>query len=193
MLILGMKMYTHKVKFKNKDIYLDLLLFDNSDKKIFKEIFVNWSNLNKTITGELKGTRKTNFPDALSESIFCLEMDCGKLISSKNSNGYSTSFDCYDYKRDKRIQVKCSSSKGPTSFGPRSQYDEIYFIDFFADYKLDGSYKIYLLENSDIDNIKVNKKHTLKDQQDKDRRPRFDIRSQLIGPKKIQPVKSGKL
>ena len=193
MLVLGMKIYTHKIKFNNKEVQLELLLFENNDKKIFKETFTNWLNLNKTITGELRGTRKTNFPDALSESIFCLEMDCGKLISSKNSGGYSTSFDCYDYKRNKRIQVKCSSSKGPTSFGPRSEYDEIYFIDFFADNKIDGSYKIYLLENLDIDNIKVNKNQTLKEQQVKDRRPRFEIRSQLIKPKKIQPVKSGKL
>ncbi len=189
-----MKTIIHKVKnFKNKKISLELLIFDRNDQKIFKQTFDNWVNLNKTITGELKGTRKTNFPDALSESIFCLEMNCGKLISTKNSTGYSTSFDCYDYHREIRIQVKCSSSKGPTSFGPRSEYDEIYFIDFFNDNKIDGSYKIYKLENLDIDNIKVNKNQSLKDQQNKDRRPRFEIRKQLIIPKNIKPIKENKL
>ena len=38
--------------------------------------------------------------------------------------------------------------------------------------------KIYKLDNNDIDDVKVNKKHSLVDQQKLDRRPRFEIRSQ---------------
>ena len=134
-----------------------------------------------------------NFPDALSESVFCLAMNCGKLLSAKNASGYSTSFDAYDTTREKRIQIKCSASSGPTSFGPRSEYDELYFVDFKSNGLIDGTYKIYKIENDDIDNVKVNKDQSLVDQQMLNRRPRFEIRSQLVVKKKLEPVFSGKL
>ena len=114
-------------------------------------------------------------------------------MGAKNASGYSTSFDAYDTKRAKRIQIKCSASSGPSSFGPKSQYDEIYFVDFKSDGKIDGTYKIYKLENEDIDSVKVNKKQSLVDQQQKDRRPRFEIRSALVVKKKLKPVFKGKL
>ena len=120
-------------------------------------------------------------------------MNCGKLLSAKNVSGYSTSFDAYDTTREKRIQIKCSASSGPTSFGPRSEYDELYFVDFKSNGLIDGTYKIYKIENDDIDNVKVNKDQSLVDQQILNRRPRFEIRSQLVAKKKLGPVFSGKL
>ena len=70
---------------------------------------------------------------------------------------------------------------------------EIYFIDFANKGFVDGNYKIYMLKNEDIDNVKVNKKQKLTDQQQQDRRPRFEIRNAIIIKKKLKPVCEGKL
>jgi hypothetical protein len=189
-----MKTKYHKIIHKNRELTLELNIFEKNDLEIFKNTFNLWIKLNSIITGKLKGTRNVNIPDALTESIYCYEMNCGKLISVQgNDKNYSTSFDCYDYINEKRIQVKASSSTGPTSFGPRSEYDELYFIDFNSKGIIDGSYKIYKISNDDIDNCKANKKETVKDQQNLQRRPRFDIRSKLIKPNNIKPIKIGNL
>ena len=188
-----MKKVSHKIKKENQGIILKLMTFSKADKKIFKSTFKKYQNINKILKSKLMATRIMNFPDALSESIFCLEMNCGKLLEAENASGYSTSFDAYDMKREKRIQVKCSASSGPSSFGPRSQYDEIYFVDFASKGFVDGSYKIYKLKNDDIDNVQVNKKQKLTDQQKQDRRPRFEIRSAIIVKKNLKPICEGKL
>ena len=163
-----MKIINHKISLKNKTIILELLTFQKEDRKIFRDTFKKYQQINQVITKSLRGTRRINFPDALSESIFCLDFNCGKILSAKNASGYSTSFDCFDPKTNKRIQLKCSASTGPSSFGPRSEYD-------------------------DIDNLKVNKSEKLTDQQDNKRRPRFDIRLKIIQPLNLQPVFVGKI
>ena len=188
-----MKIINHKLKSNNKDILLELMTFEKNDLKIFKSTFNKYKSLNKVLKGKLKATRIMNFPDALSESVFCLAMNCGKLLSAKNVSGYSTSFDAYDTTREKRIQIKCSASSGPTSFGPRSEYDELYFVDFKSNGLIDGTYKIYKIENDDIDSVKVNKNQSLVDQQKQNKRPRFEIRSQLVVKKKLEPIFSGRL
>ena len=58
---------------------------------------------------------------------------------------------------------------------------------------LNGEYKIYLIPNNFIYNIKVNKNQKMSDQQDQSRRPRFDLRSSIIIPNKIEPIKEGKI
>ena len=42
-------------------------------------------------------------------------------------------------------------------------------------------------------NTKVNKNQKMSDQQDQSRRPRFDLRSQIIVPNKIVPAVEGKI
>ena len=188
-----MKIKPHKFLHKNKTIELKLLIFSTSDQKIFKKTFNLWKQLNGIIKNNLKGTRILNLPDALSESIVCKELGFGKLISAKSTSSYSTSFDAFDYKNNKRIQVKCSTSTGPSSFGPKSVWDEIYFLDMWNNGNLNGEYKIYLIPNNFIYNIKVNKNQKMSDQQNQSRRPRFDLRSQIIIPNKIEPIIEGKI
>ena len=59
--------------------------------------------------------------------------------------------------------------------------------------EINGNYKVYKLNNDDIDNLKVNKSEKLTDQQDNKRRPRFDIRLKIIQPLNLQPVFVGKI
>ena len=97
-----MKKVSHKIKKENQGIILKLMTFSKADKKIFKSTFKKYQNINKILKSKLMATRIMNFPDALSESIFCLEMNCGKLLEAENASGYSTSFDAYDMKREKK-------------------------------------------------------------------------------------------
>jgi hypothetical protein len=80
-----------------------------------------------------------------------------------------------------------------TSFGPKSEWDKIYFMDFYVNGFWDGKFDIYLIENYDIYNHKVNANQTLKDQQKEGRRPRFSIYKDIISIKDLKPIKKGNL
>ncbi|MBU1890158.1 Bsp6I family type II restriction endonuclease, partial [Patescibacteria group bacterium] len=75
-----------------------------------------------------------------------------------------------------------------TSFGPRSKWDDLYFLDFYNGGKVDGLFDIYKIPNNLIYENKVNKKQTLKDQQDEKRRPRLCIKKEIIANYKIKPI-----
>ena len=116
-------------------------------------------------------------------------MNCVKI--TKSISGANTSWDCYDLNSKKRIQVKaCSVLPDLTSFGPKSEWDEIYFLNFFKDGKWDGSFDIYKIDNDLIYSQKVNINQTMKDQQKQGKRPRFSIYKDIIIPNGIKPVKT---
>ena len=69
----------------------------------------------------------------------CQELGFGKLLSVKSGTNYSSSYDAYDLKNNKRIQVKCSTSTGPSSFGPKSVWDDIYFLDMWNNGNINGN------------------------------------------------------
>jgi len=122
----------------------------------------------------------------------------GALRSAKSINTrgaqVNTSFDAYHLGTNKRIQVKaCSVLPDLTSFGPRTQWDEIYFVDFYRDGSWDGKFDIYLIENEDIYNFPVNATQTYRDQQAEGRRPRFSIYTGIIQAKGLNPVVTGDL
>ena len=57
----------------------------------------------------------------------------------------------------KKLKKEFKLKDHPLSFGPRSEQDIYYFIDFFCEKKID-IYKIYEITNSQIDNTMVIKK-----------------------------------
>ncbi len=135
-----------------------------------------------------------NLPEGLSEVAFCYFMDCVRLNNPKIGKGVNTSFDVYSLKTNKRIQVKsCSVLPDLTSFGPKSQWDEIYFQDFYKEGKWDYSFDIYLIPNDLIYNQKVNKNQTLKEMQKQGKRPRFSIYEDIIIANGIKPIKTVRL
>jgi len=169
---------------------VNVLTFIESDRKFLFQVYKEWRTLCANLT-KLE-SRTVNLPEGLSEGGFCLEMGCVRFIES--ISGANTSFDAYDMSRKKRIQVKaCSVIPDLTSFGPKSVWDEIYFVDFYRKGKWDGTFDIYRIENDDIYNHKVNATQTLKDQQLQGRRPRFSIWSNIIEKKGLKPVKTGNL
>ena len=185
-----MKIINTKITLPEGAFDVDLEIFDNSDLPQLKHIYQKWVDLSDSL--QEIGGRRINLPEALSEAIFCINFNAGRLNESISKA--NTSFDCYQINTKKRIQVKaCSVSNDLTSFGPSSVWDELYFVHFFPNKKYDGSYSIFKIENDLIYNHKVNATQTMRDQQKQDRRPRFSIIKEIITPNNIRPIIQGSL
>ena len=90
-----------------------------------------------------------------------------------------------------RIQIKASSvGSDLTTFGPKSEWDELFFLDFSQG---NGVFKVYEIKHEWIYSHNVNKSQTFKEQQAQGRRPRFSITKDIIIPKNLKPVKILKL
>ncbi len=166
---------------------VDVDVYSDADKATLATIYKSWRTLCNLLTD--LNARAINLPEGLSEGVFCIAMDCVRMTNS--ISGANTSWDCYDLNTRKRIQVKaCSVLPDLTSFGPKSVWDEIYFMDFYKDGNWNGEIDIYKIENDDIYNHKVNRTQTLKDQQLQGRRPRFSIYKEIIITQGLTPVKT---
>jgi hypothetical protein len=176
---------TLKLPEGNFNVNVDV--FEEKDKVQFANIYREWRSLSSKLISF--NARAVNLPEGLSEGAFCLAMDCVRV--NKSVSGANTSWDCYDLATKKRIQVKaCSVLPDLTSFGPKSQWDEIYFLDFKRDDSWDGKFDIYLIENDLIYNHKVNAEQTLKQQQLEGRRPRFSIYKEIIMKNNQKPLRT---
>jgi hypothetical protein len=185
-----MKEKTVKIKLPEGTFETKVIVFDISDKPRLYQLYKEWRSLCDNLTSMV--ARAVNLPEGLSESAFCAEMDCVRCVES--ISGANTSFDCFNLQTNERIQVKaCSVLPDLTSFGPKSVWDKIYFVDFFREGKWDGTFDIYLIDNQDIYGHKVNVHQTLKEQQEQRRRPRFSIYSEIILKKGLKPIKTGSL
>ena len=176
------------VKLPEGEFQVGVLVFENEDKKYLFNVYKEWISLSKKLKS-LK-SRAVNLPEGLSESAFCLAMkDTVRVVG--NISKANTSFDCYNTKTNERIQVK-AASKIPdlTSFGPKSVWDKLYFLDFYREGNWDGSFDIYLIDNKYIYEHKVNKNQSFKDQQKQTRRPRFSIVKSIIKENKLKPLKT---
>jgi len=194
-----MKIQVENIVLPEGEFNCELQFFDKSDVPQLRALYDQWNQLSSLL--EEHGGRRLNIPELISEAIYCLNFESGRKLNFKTGNkvknkikGANTSFDCFNIKTQKRIQVKaCSVESDLTSFGPKSVWDEIYFVHFFPNNKYDGSYDIYLINNEDIYNHKVNKNQTLREQQKAGKRPRFSIIDALIKPNNIKPIISSKL
>jgi len=180
---------TEKINIDGHDVLAEIQIFDNDDRERIKDLYKKWAGL--CIECEKMKGRKINIPEIISEPLFCIEFNSVRFLKGTK---ISSSFDCLRLSDKCRIQVKASSvEEDLTSFGPKSKWDEIYFIHFFSDKKYDGSYSIYKIEDSFIYNHKVNKTETFRDQQKAGKRPRFSIIKDIIKPNNILPIKTGNI
>lgn len=100
---------------KNHDIYVDALLqshilYCNSIKDIKKQMKC------------VKNIRQPNSPEVISEY---LTQKSYKLKFNDDVSKKTGDINC----GDKKIEVKCFTSKGPSSFGPKESWDELIFVD----------------------------------------------------------------
>ena len=180
-----MEIEEHKIKVFGKQCITELMSFDKQDKKKWKKLFNTWKSL-KLGLREYK-SREPNFPEGLSEVAFCLYSGSKRFISLKGTA--NSSFDTYNTKTGRAEQIKaCSIENDLTSFGPKSKWDDLYFLDFYNNGKLDGTFNIYKVPTKTIYSMKVNKSQTLKQQQAQGKRPRFSIVKKIIKEKKLKPI-----
>jgi hypothetical protein len=160
---------------------------EKEDRELLKRLYFDWNNLNKRL--KAISTRGINLPETISENAFCLFFpDCVRVVSLKKGK---CSYDVLSTKTGSRIQIKASSiASDLTSFGPRSEWDELFFLDFSTG---DGSFKVYKIEPDWVYKHQVNKKQTFEQQQAENRRPRFSIIESIIKTRKLQPIKICKL
>ena len=180
-------MNTRKIKTKvfGEKCSLEIMDFTKADGKKWKSTFDLWRGL-KMGMRDYK-SREPNFPEGLSEVAFCLWSKSSRFISAYGLS--NTSFDTFNTKTGKAEQIKaCSVENDLTSFGPRSKWDDLYFLDFYSDGKVDGKFDIYHIPSKLIYENKVNKNQIFKDQQGEKRRPRFCIKKDIIAKNKIKPI-----
>lgn len=188
-----------QIKIQNKTAIADLQYFHPDGLKELQSIFKTWISLNKKIS-KLKtkaGGRRVNIHEALTEGAFAYFRKSPRLSTLRWKNKKSgqsepsSSFDCYDIKNKKRIQVKATSSKSsaPSSFGPQSEQDKVYFLDFYNKGKIDGKFDIYEIPIAKIYKVVVHKQkgETVAYQASLGKRPRFSLRDKIIKPNNLKP------
>jgi len=160
---------------------------EKGDRELIKKLYSDWKKLNDRL--KQIGTRGINLPETISENAFALFFpDCVRVVKLKKGK---CSFDCINTKTGSRIQIKATSvASDLTSFGPRSEWDELFFLDFS---KGNGSFRVFKIEPDWIYNHQVNKLQTFKQQQEEKRRPRFSIIKEIIFKRGLKPVKICKL
>lgn len=135
-----------------------------------------------------KKPRRPNFPEDISENLvkYMIMRKTGYLPTWKPGAGdLSLS--------GKRFEVKCFSSKGPSSFGPTEKWDEIYFLDAI-DY-LNRNFKCYKvqLSSQEFQNLQITNTETYFDKCKTGVRPRisFSKLQQEFPPSKISIIFEG--
>lgn len=171
-------------------VTIDLVDIDNARFKEAIAIYELWKEYNNKIAGAIKTNRRANLPECVSEpiAIYALNEAHKKRTKTKKNIfkwNKKTSCDAYDEVNNTKIEIKGSSSNGPTSFSPKSQFDDLVFIKVDS---VNDKAEVYDTHKKtrDLYNIKVNKTQTFKDQIDQKRRPRFSVEEELIVKYKIQ-------
>jgi len=177
-----------KVEFKRRGIncsgYVDS--FDESDINIITKAYFAWKDSNEVYNAY--GMRRANFPELISEgltsAIFGWKRTNGTNITGLPSN----SMDLIDTETGDMIQLKACSTDannrpGPTSFGPRTEFDILIFMHM--DCTTDTAFW-YKLDAESYKNIHVNKRETIGDQQAQGKRPRVTFLPK-IEKEKIEP------
>lgn len=176
---------TKTLKLPEGDITAKVDIFEEQDITALAEIYKSWRVLCDQAAA-LKA-RKINLPDVLSECGFCYFFNCWRTNYGVPGAEHS-SFDAYNPETNSRIQIKgCSVESDLTSFGPDSVWDELYFVDFYKNGEWDYTFDVYLIDNDEIYNTKVNRNETFVDQQRQKRRPRFSIKKSIIEKNNLQP------
>ena len=117
----------------------------------------------------------------------------------------SKSWDCYDEATNETVQIKASVGVNEdgvrehddlTSFGPRSQFDKLFFLDFYSDGNVDGWFDVYIIPLDVLYNTEVKDGVTLREKLDAQAsekevksRPHFSLRKKVIIPNGLKPLR----
>ena len=164
------------------NIRIKYIKYDNSDCPNLFNVYNKWKELCESL--EAMEKRTTNIPEAISECAVAI-LNGYVFLNQKSifakGKKISTSFDCFDKTTGDKIQVKaCSTKKDLTSFGPKSKFDKLIFVDFYNDGERDGKFKVYDIPIAYITNAHVNSNQTITDQSNQARRPIISIKDIIL-------------
>ena len=148
-------------------------LFSKEDLENLNRYYKSWKALNEENIHF--NMRRANLPELLSEGLASALFGWVRT-NATSITGCTASCDLVNTKTGELIQLKaCSTTSqkpaGPTSFGPRSEFDTLIFMHLDCDANTASFYKL-----DDIyENWKVNRTETIADQQAQGRRPRVTI------------------
>ena len=169
--------------------------YSESDIESFERYFRAWKEL--AVSSSLIDSRIPNLGEAFTEGLFCLwhgscrylkPSQCEIKFSQKLANA---SLDTYHVDSQKAEQIKSTiADRAPSSFGPDSEEDAIYFMDFFNSGNVDGTFSIYEIPINTLHSTILNKdrNESFKDQCAQRRRPRLTLLTQVIEPNNIHPI-----
>ncbi|WP_368294114.1 Bsp6I family type II restriction endonuclease [Dehalobacter sp. TBBPA1] len=152
-------------------------------KKISKEdfdecidIYFEWKKLSKRIK-KIYG-RGLNFPELVSEYLCCYvnKFEHSTKKGSEDAVG----------KKGKKIQIKATSNYNSdlSSFGPKSEFDELHFVRLNLE---EDKLEFYKISPRRLNKVIVKKNITFKERQKEGKRPRFSIINKLIEPLQLEP------
>jgi len=190
-IIIIQRLFRKKLLYKEKDSMTIQLCNKLLDKYVkYTEVFDYINNLISA-----KKCRLPNFPSEISETLVKYAFRKHyKICPTWITKSGDLEVDIYNYNK-LRLEVKCFSSKGPSSFGPEEKWDKLYFVDA-RNYKR-KTFIIYEIslsnESSKWKSIKINKTQTYEEQCEQSRRPRisYDNLINQIDDKYIKTIFSG--
>lgn len=149
--------------------------FEDTDDSMFKQCYFAWKSLNEVNVNY--GMRRMNLPELLSEGLSSMLFGWVRTNGTAIKGCESSSCDLIDLDTGELIQLKACSTctnkqPGPTSFGPRSEFDRLIFMHLDCDN--DMAY-FYELNADDYKDWPVNRNETIAAQQAQGRRPRVTI------------------
>ncbi len=163
-------------RYEEKDRNARRVLFSSrkTTNELLKSFWARWANL----------------PEWISETAFCMATWAVRFKEVKSWwKKVHASFDTYDLENWRTQQIKASSIEFDlSSFWPRSERDDLYFMDFFNDWKLDWHFDVYKIPTEYIYGSNMNANQSFHDQQEQWRRPRFSLKKDIIIPHNIQPI-----
>jgi len=184
-----LKKYIGKILILGKKHEAVLLRIEKKDRTAIRKLYSSWLVLKKGLKNF--ESRAPNLPEGVSESAFSLAFNCPRVLQVRGSSG---SFDCYNPKTHRRLQIKATTIENDlTSFGPDSVWDDLFFLDFYRKGRFDGKFDVYKIPNRLIYNHKINRTQTFRQQQRQGRRPRFGIKEKIIRRYNISPVRTCKI
>lgn len=139
------------------------------------KIYFQWKELNESLSLNFD-SRRINIPEILSEGMACFTEDWLRTNNTLIKGFEGSSFDAVDLMNRRSVQIKACSTldgktAGPTSFGPKSKFDSLFFMHFNTEKDI---IECFFIEDN-YKNFKVNAKETLAEQQARGIRPRITL------------------
>jgi hypothetical protein len=173
--------------------------YSEEDISKLKRMFELLSELNFEIA--TSGGTQYGLTSLMSEAMYCLWSGSVRYLSADKARkeGFSfterltsASLDTYSEANQEAEQLKSTiCKKDPiSSFGPSSDQDITYLLNFFNNSNLDGTFDVYRIPNHYFEGITCNKQDdgSFVEVKINGKRPRFSLTTKIIEANNIAPL-----